>query len=89
MPEAPFYTYVLYSAKLKRCYTGSTNDLRARLHRHNTGQGPATKAGVPWVLVHCEPHPNRSEATKREMYFKTGKGRDEVRQRARAQLGLD
>ena len=50
-----------------------------RLRRHNAGDSPATRHGVPWKIVYREPHASRSEATKRESYLKTGAGRDELK----------
>ncbi|MEP7014427.1 MAG: GIY-YIG nuclease family protein [Verrucomicrobiota bacterium] len=53
-------------------------DLEARFVRHNAGIVPATKHGIPWVMVHFESCSTRAEAVKRELYYKTGAGRDEV-----------
>ena len=38
----------------------------------------ATKHGVPWSLIHSESFTNRREAVQRELYYKTGRGRDEL-----------
>ena len=57
---------------------GSCEDLHDRIGRHNSGESKATKHGAPWVLVHSESFVTRSEAAKREQYFKTGRGRDEL-----------
>ena len=84
-----FHVYVLRSQTTGRFYVGSTGNLQDRLHRHNSGQSKATRHGVPWTLIYCEPHPSRSAATKREMYFKTGKGRDEIQRLPQVQLSLD
>jgi len=74
-----FYVYVLRSEKTGRFYTGSCADLEDRLRRHNAGQSPATRHGVPWRLVHWEGFPTRAEAVRRERELKTGRGRDELR----------
>lgn len=74
----PFRVYILLSEATGRRYTGSSNDLERRLHEHNSGQSPATRHGVPWRLVYSEPYPTKAEAYRRERYFKTGKGRDEL-----------
>ena len=76
-----FHTYVLRSEKTQRFYVGSCKDLDKRTARHNAAQNPATKHGVPWVLMYSEKWPNRSEAVRRERYFKTGKGREELAKR--------
>jgi putative endonuclease len=49
-----------------------------RLHRHNTAQMKATKHGVPWILIHSESFATRREAVQRELYYKTGHGRDDL-----------
>ncbi len=78
-----FYVYVLRSSKTGRRYVGSCEDVAERLNRHNAGHSKSTRHGVPWVLLHTESFATRAEAMKREQYFKTGRGRDEL-----AQLGF-
>ena len=73
-----FYCYVLKSEKTGRRYVGACEDLADRLHRHNSRQSKATKHGTPWTLVRSEPFHTRSEALRRERYYKTGRGRDEL-----------
>jgi predicted GIY-YIG superfamily endonuclease len=43
-----------------------------------TGQVKATKHGVSWSLIHTETFATRREAVQRELYYKTGRGRDEL-----------
>ena len=38
----------------------------------------ATKHGVPWILIHSESFPTRRKAVQRELYYKTGRGRDDL-----------
>jgi putative endonuclease len=71
-----FYTYVLHSAKFNRFYVGHTQNLEDRLNEHNTGRTKSTKFYSPWKLVYYENFSTRDEAIKREMYFKTGSGRE-------------
>ena len=73
-----FYCYVLRSQKTGRRYVGSCENLAVRLRRHNAGDSKATRHGVPWVLLLSEAFGTRSEAAKREQYFKTGRGRREL-----------
>ena len=73
-----FYVYVLVSEKTGRLYIGSTEDIDRRLTEHNTGYSKSTRHGVPWRLVHVESFQTRTEAVRRERYYKTGKGRDEL-----------
>jgi putative endonuclease len=73
-----FFVYVLRSEKTDRRYVGSCEDVNVRLRRHNVGESKATKHGVPWILIHRESFPTRAEAVARELYYKTGRGRDEL-----------
>ncbi len=52
-------------------YTGITNDLPARLDRHNRGMGAKyTRGRGPVELTYSEPCANRSMASKREYEVK-------------------
>ena len=74
-----YATYVLRSQSRGQLYIGSTSDLEVRLLEHNNNFARATKNRGPWKLVYHENHTDRSSAVRRERYFKTGKGRDELR----------
>lgn len=71
-----FYVYVLKSLENGRLYTGSTNDLERRLHEHNSGRSKYTKLTKPFELVYKEEYNTKSEAYRRELFLKTGKGRE-------------
>ncbi|MBX5480626.1 MAG: GIY-YIG nuclease family protein [Myxococcaceae bacterium] len=52
-------------------YTGCTNDLAARVAKHNAGRGAAyTRSRRPVQLVFCEEVKDRSAALKREAALK-------------------
>ncbi|MBT4123876.1 MAG: GIY-YIG nuclease family protein [Candidatus Pacebacteria bacterium] len=52
-------------------YTGSTNDLEARVKKHNSGSGAKyTRSHLPVILVYSEKFSNRSLASKREAEIK-------------------
>jgi putative endonuclease len=76
--SAIFHCYALHSQKTGRRYVGSCESLEARIDRHNSGKVPATRHGVPWVLVYCEKFATRHEAIMKELYYKSGRGRDEL-----------
>jgi len=76
-----YSVYVLSSAKTGRFYVGSTDNVERRFLQHNAGYSKSTRHGVPWRLVHVESFPTRVEAVRRERYYKTGKGRDELHAR--------
>ena len=73
-----FYCYVLKSERTGRRYVGSCENLEARLRRHNLGKVPATKHGTPWIMLHHEVFETRRQAITKELYYKTGRGRDEL-----------
>ena len=64
------YFYVLLCAD-QSLYAGHTNDLDKRIKAHNAGQGAKyTKARRPVELVYSETFSDKSEAMKREYWFK-------------------
>ena len=69
-----FFAYVLKSEKDGRYYYGSTEDLDLRLKKHNNGQVRATKGRRPFVVHYFEIFNSRSEAFRRELFFKTIEG---------------
>ena len=71
-----YYTYVLRSAVKNILYKGSTEDIQRRLLEHNSGMTNFTSKYRPWELVYFETFPTRSEAIRREKFFKTGRGRE-------------
>jgi putative endonuclease len=73
-----YYTYVLLSSVDGHRYIGSTNNLVERLYQHNSGKTKSLRGRLPVRLVYFEEYSTRSDAYKREMYFKTGRGRDEL-----------
>ena len=73
-----FYVYVLRSSQTGRRYVGSCENVDERLRRHNAGHSKATRHGIPWILVHSESFTNRAEAARKERYYKSGRGRDEL-----------
>jgi putative endonuclease len=75
-----YYTYVLRSQKNGRLYTGSTDNIERRLAEHNAGHSKATRHLKPFALIYKEQYYSRAEAYRREMYLKTGRGREELRQ---------
>ena len=53
-----------------RTYVGWTNDLDARLARHNSGKGARATRGRQWVLLYAERYRNRGAAMRREWRLK-------------------
>jgi putative endonuclease len=74
-----YWVYLLYSSSFEQTYVGHTNNLENRLSRHNQGLGLSTRRYCPWEMIYFEEFPTRSSAMKREKYFKSGLGREEVK----------
>ncbi len=75
-----FFVYVLYSVNFKKTYVGFTSDLdsRVKAHNHQANKG-WTKRFMPWECIYFEEFHTKSQAMKREMELKTGKGRDFIK----------
>lgn len=65
-----YFLYILQSLKDKKLYIGTSNNINRRLKEHNEGLSKSTKYRRPFVLVYKEEFVTRSEAMKREWYFK-------------------
>ncbi|MBX4189378.1 GIY-YIG nuclease family protein [Candidatus Parcubacteria bacterium] len=76
-----YYTYVLRSEKDNLLYIGWSNDLRARVAKHNGGLVTATQNRLPLKLIYYEACISKEKAIKREKYFKTGFGRRYLKSR--------
>lgn len=66
-----YFAYILKSLKDNRYYYGSCEDLNKRLINHNSKKVKATKNRIPLVIHYFENFENRSEAYRREMFFKS------------------
>ncbi|MFZ1289130.1 MAG: GIY-YIG nuclease family protein [Melioribacteraceae bacterium] len=73
------FVYILKSLKDSKRYVGLTNNLQKRLTEHNSRKVEATKNRIPFEVVYFEEFEDRSEAAKREKFFKTGKGKEFLR----------
>jgi len=69
-----FYCYVLKSLKDGKYYYGHTANVELRLNQHNRKKVKSTKSRVPFVLHYCEAFKTKSEAAKRELFFKSING---------------
>jgi putative endonuclease len=70
-----YYTYVLHSLRDQKRYIGSTDSLIRRVDEHNNGLVKSTKNRRPLVLIYSEEFHSKTEALKREKFFKSGYGR--------------
>ncbi len=71
-----YNVYVLKSTSHGSRYVGSTEDLETRIIEHNQGRCRYTKGRMPWIVIYSEKFSTLSEARKREVFLKSGKGRE-------------
>ena len=76
------YVYVLQSeTEPDRFYTGCTDDLRARLARHNRGEVPHTSKWTPWRIKTYIALSDEDRARSLERYLKSASGRAFLKKR--------
>jgi putative endonuclease len=71
-----FMVYAIKSVKRNYIYVVISNNLSRRLDEHNDGKYKTTKPYKPFKLIYSESFKTRSEARKREIYFKSGSGKE-------------
>jgi putative endonuclease len=69
------YVYVLESLNGEHFHVGITDDLRARLTKHNAGEVPHTSKYGPWRIRTYVAFSDAALATAFEKYLKSGSGR--------------
>jgi putative endonuclease len=74
-----FTVYVLQSFRDGKRYIGYTSDLVRRLHEHAAGKTKSTKRRRPFELIYFEEYDDADSAKRRERFFKSGKGREELK----------
>ncbi|MEK7572478.1 MAG: GIY-YIG nuclease family protein [Patescibacteria group bacterium] len=71
--------YVLKSLKDKNLYIGCTSNLNRRIEYHNKGKVISTKNRKPLILIYKENYDSIYKAFKIERYYKTAKGKKELK----------
>ena len=69
------YVYILESLDSEHFYAGITDDLRARLTKHNTGEVTHTSKYRPWKIRTYVAFNDEARAVAFEKYLKSGSGR--------------
>ncbi len=75
------FSYVLLSDRDNRFYTGTTSDLRRRIHQHTEGRVRSTAYRRPLKLIYYEACLSSDDALRRERFLKTGKGKRYLKSR--------
>lgn len=81
-----YYVYVLRSVKDGLFYIGMTNDIDRRYLEHKLGKNISTAKRLPLELIYFEAFKTKTDAERREKYFKTTKGKITLRQMIRNSL---
>jgi predicted GIY-YIG superfamily endonuclease len=69
------YVYILENHDSEHFYVGMTNDLRARLAKHNAGEVPHTSKFGPWDIKTYVAFRDEKQAIAFEQYLKSASGR--------------
>ncbi len=76
-----FVVYILFSRSSSKTYVGFTSNLVERFKSHNyLSKKGFTIKYRPWEVIYVEFFTTKSEALKREKHFKTGKGREIIKE---------
>ncbi|MBT8305997.1 MAG: GIY-YIG nuclease family protein [Maribacter sp.] len=74
------WVYAISSLNYNYIYVGMSINVNERFERHNMGRERTTKPYVPFKLNFVEGFENRVEARKREKYWKSGVGKEKLRE---------
>ena len=73
------YVYILKSDWDEELYIGCTSDLKKRVELHNSKRVPSTRKRANFKLLYYEAFLDKHDAFNREMFFKTGWGRSNIK----------
>ena len=76
-----YYTYILRSEKTGSYYYGHSHSPEERLEQHNSGRVRSTKSKIPWKIIYIESFETKSEAYRREFFFKSIDGYHYLKER--------
>ena len=67
-----YYVYMLKSITpgVNKTYVGYTNNLKARLEKHNIGKGAKSTKGYKWVLIYNKKFSKKNNAMSYEYKLK-------------------
>jgi len=71
-----YYVYAIKSLIRSYIYVGLTNSIERRLDQHNKGKNRSTKPYKPFELIYTETFKTRTEARNKEIYLKSGIGKE-------------
>ena len=70
-----YYTYMLKSITpgTKKTYVGYSNNLKARVDKHNSNKGAKSTKGYKWLLIYSKKFKSKNEAMSFEYKLKKNK----------------
>ena len=70
-----FFTYMIKSVSpgSKKTYVGYTNNILARLEKHNSNKGAKSTKGYKWLLIYSKKFKTKNEAMSYEYKLKNNK----------------
>ena len=71
-----YFVYALKSLSRNYIYVGLTDNVERRFGEHQTGKNKTTKPYRPFEIIHIEEYETRPEARKREIFLKSGVGKE-------------
>ncbi|NNT70850.1 GIY-YIG nuclease family protein [Flavobacterium sp. IMCC34852] len=75
-----FYIYAISSLNRNYIYVGLTDNIERRFMEHNSGKNKTTKPYLPFQVIYTEEFETRVEARIREKYYKSGIGKEKLKQ---------
>ena len=78
--EVMIFVYATSSIEKNYIYVGMTRDIKERFKRHNLGREKTTRAYAPFQLLYTEECIDRVDGRKREKYWKSGVGKERLRE---------
>lgn len=82
-----WFVYVLKSKLNGRLYTGFTSNLKLRFAEHNSKRGGQyTSKNGPFDLIYFESYKDKRDATKAEVFWKSGYGREVLKDKIKYSL---
>ncbi len=82
-----YYFYILYFKQNGKLYKGFTNDLKRRIADHKSGNSSFTSKNGSFDLIFYEAYISKKDAQEAEKYFKTGHGREVLKEKLKDTLG--
>ena len=82
------YVYILKLAN-GSLYTGRSDNLKRRISEHMIGKVKSTAHKLPVNIIYYEAYLEKKDAINRELFLKTGDGRQQIQRQLKSTLLRD